>query len=296
MSKQAKAEFALLATTFVWGSTFTFVKISLPDISPILMGAVRFGIASAFFLLFFSKQIVPLPDGALFKGSLLGLFLFIGFISQNIGMQYTTASKSSFITSLMVVFVPFFQYFVERRPPTWGNVLGIIIVLVGLWFLTAPTGSEFNLGDGLTLFTAVVFALYIVYLDIASKAMSPMQLTFLQSASTGVFSIVAALGFERMVFNPTSSMLVSLAFLTIFATIITTFIQTKYQKETTPTRAVIIFTVEPVWASIIAFLILDEQLGALGILGGALIIGGVLVSELSDRIPGLNASVAHHHE
>jgi drug/metabolite transporter (DMT)-like permease len=296
MSKQAKAEFALLATTFVWGSTFTFVKISLPDISPILMGAVRFGIASAFFLLFFSKQIVPLPDGALFKGSLLGLFLFIGFISQNIGMQYTTASKSSFITSLMVVFVPFFQYFVERRPPTWGNVLGIIIVLVGLWFLTAPTGSEFNLGDGLTLFTAVVFALYIVYLDIASKAMSPMQLTFLQSASTGVFSIVAALGFERMVFNPTSSMLVSLAFLTIFATIITTFIQTKYQKETTPTRAVIIFTVEPVWASIIAFLILDEQLGTLGILGGALIIGGVLVSELSDRIPGLNASVAHHHE
>ncbi len=291
MTRQSKAELALLATTFVWGSTFTFVKVSLPDISPILMGAVRFGFASAFFVLFFAKTIFPLPQGALAKGSLLGLFLFVGFISQNIGMQYTTASKSSFITSLMVVFVPFFQYFVERRPPTLGNVLGIAVVLIGLWFLTSPSGAEFNLGDGLTLFTAVVFALYIVYLDIASKAMSPMQLTFLQSASTAVFSFVTAVGFEHMVFNPSRSMLLSLAYLTVFATIITTFVQTKYQKETTPTRAVIIFTVEPVWASIIAFIILGEQLGSLGLLGGALIITGVLVSELSDKIPGLNTPI-----
>jgi drug/metabolite transporter (DMT)-like permease len=191
----------------------------------------------------------------------------------------------------MVVFVPFFQYFVERRPPTWGNVLGIGIVLIGLWFLTSPSGAEFNVGDGLTLFTAVVFALYIVYLDIASKAMSPVQLTFLQSAATGMLSWFAALGFERMFFNPTTSMITSLAYLTLFATIITTFVQTTFQKDTTPTRAVIIFTVEPVWASIIAYFVLSEQLGALGILGGALIILGVLVSELSVNIPGLNRAV-----
>jgi drug/metabolite transporter (DMT)-like permease len=169
-------------------------------------------------------------------------------------------------------------------------------VLVGLWFLTSPSGAEFNFGDALTLGTAVGFALYIVYLDIASKAMSPVQLTFLQSAATGMFSAVAAIGFERMVFNPTSSMLAALAYLTIFATIITTFVQTKFQKETTPTRAVIIFTVEPVWASIIAYFVLGEQLGALGILGGALIIGGVLVSELSEKIPGLNRAVAGYEE
>jgi drug/metabolite transporter (DMT)-like permease len=294
MTKQTKAELALLATTFIWGSTFAFVKMSLVDISPILMGAVRFTIAALFFLLISWKKILPLPDGALAKGILLGFFLFAGFISQNIGLVYTTASKSAFITSLMVVFVPLFQYFVERRPPTWGNVVGIAIVLIGLWFLTSPSGAEFNFGDALTLGTAVVFALYIVYLDVASKAMSPVQLTFLQSASTGTFSAVAAIGFERMVFNPTTSMLASLAYLTIFATIITTFVQTKYQKETTPTRAVIIFTVEPVWASIIAYIVLGEQLGALGILGGALIIGGVLASELSDKIPILNRAIVQN--
>jgi drug/metabolite transporter (DMT)-like permease len=71
-------------------------------------------------------------------------------------------------------------------------------------------------------------------------------------------------------------------------------VQTKYQKETTPTRAVLIFTVEPVWASIIAYIVLGEQLGALGILGGALIIGGVLASELSDKIPILNRAIVQN--
>jgi drug/metabolite transporter (DMT)-like permease len=291
MTKQSKAEGALLATTFIWGSTFVFMKIALQDVSPILMGAIRFTIASLVFLLLFRGKLFPLPNGALTKGSLLGLFLFIGFISQNIGLNYTTASKSAFITSLMVLFVPFFQFVIERRPPTWGNMVGIAVVLAGLWFLTSPSGAEFNFGDALTLGTAITFGLYIVYLDIASKAMSPAQLTFLQSAATALLSIVTAAGFERILFIPTASMLLSVAYLTLFATILTTFIQTKFQKDTTPTRAVIIFTVEPVWASLSAYIVLGEQIGALGILGGALILVGVLASELSDRIPLLNKAL-----
>lgn len=292
MTKQSRAEAALLATTLIWGSTFVFVKIGLRDISPVFMGGLRFFIASLFFLLFFRKKIFPLPPGATSKGFLLGVLLFIGFIAQNIGLVYTTASKSSFLTSLMVVFVPFFQFFVEKRPPTWGNVLGIAVVLAGLWFLTSPAGAEFNIGDALTLLTAVTFAMYIVYLDIASKAMNALQLTFLQSISNAVLSLVAAFAFERIVFNPTVSMISSVLYLTIFATIITTFVQTTYQKDTTPTRAVIIFTIEPVWASLFAYAALDEQLGALGALGGALIIVGVLLSELSDKLPGLRRPVA----
>jgi drug/metabolite transporter (DMT)-like permease len=77
-------------------------------------------------------------------------------------------------------------------------------------------------------------------------------------------------------------------YLTIFATILTTFMQTRYQKETTPTRAVIIFTIEPVFAAASAALILGEQIGVGGAFGGGLIIGGVLLSELSEGIPLLN--------
>jgi drug/metabolite transporter (DMT)-like permease len=292
MTKQSKAEYALLATTLVWGSTFVAMKIGLRDISPVLMTAVRFVVASLFFLILFRKKIFPLPAGALAKGLLLGFFLFIGFISQNIGLNYTTASKSAFITSLMVVIVPMFQFMVQRRPPTFGNVVGIGIVVGGLWLLTSPSGSEFNLGDALTLLCAIIFAFYVVYLDIASKAMSALQLTFLQSITCAVLGVATAFSFEDIVLRPTLPMVMSVAYLTVFATILSTFVQTHFQKFTTPTRAAIIFAVEPVWAATTAYLFLGENLGVMGLVGGVLILAGMLTSELSQKIPFLNRSLA----
>ena len=90
--------------------------------------------------------------------------------------------------------------------------------------------------------------------------------------------------------EPTTSLLISMLYLTLFATVLTTYVQTRYQKETTPTRAVIIFALEPVIASIVAYVALSEEMGILGIVGGALIVGGVLLSEFSDTLPFLNRS------
>jgi drug/metabolite transporter (DMT)-like permease len=282
-----KAEAALLATTLIWGSTFTVVKLGMQEMSPILLIVVRFACASVFFLLFFRRQLFPISPPAIIKGTILGFFLFLGFVFQNVGMVYTTASKSAFITSMMVVFVPLLQFIVERRSPNLGNILGVVIVTAGLWFLTQPTGSSFNIGDALTLGCALVFAIYIVYLDVVSQEITTPRLTFLQMASNAIFSVLAMVLFESVMFTVSALSLLSIAYLTVFATIISVWVQTRYQKDTTPTRAVIIFTIEPVIASVIAHLVLGEELGALGILGGGLIIGGVLVSQLSDVIPGL---------
>lgn len=296
MTKQARAEALLLALTVVWGSTFVSMKVGLRDMSPILMTSTRFTVAALFFLVLFWKNIFPFPDGAIRKGTVLGLFLFLGFIAQNVGLNYTTASKSAFITSLMVVFVPILQFIIERRPPTIGNVAGIGVAIGGLWLLTSPTGAELNFGDLLTLICAVLFALYIVYLDVASKAMSALQLTFLQAATCAGLGILATAVLEDFFFRPTLSVFISVGYLTLFATVLTTFVQTKYQKDTTPTRAAVIFTVEPVWASTMAYFFLGEMLGALGVVGGALIIAGVLISELSDRIPFLNKGMVAEEE
>lgn len=287
MRTRRKAEAALLATTLIWGSTFTAVKLGMQEISPVLLIVIRFSLAAAFFLVFFRRQLFPIHTSAVIKGSILGFFLFLGFVFQNVGMVYTTASKSAFITSMMVVFVPLLQFIVERRSPNLGNILGVVIVTAGLWFLTQPTGSAFNIGDALTLGCALVFAIYIVYLDVVSQEMSTSQLTFLQMASNTVFSFIAVVLFENVMFTFSAFSLLTLAYLTIFATIVSVWVQTRFQKDTTPTRAVIIFTIEPVIASVIAHLVLGEQLGTLGILGGGLIIAGVLVSQLSDIIPGL---------
>lgn len=292
MTKQRTAEAALLGTTLIWGSTFAVQKLALAEISPLMLVVFRFGAATLIWLAVFGRRIFPIPAAAVIQGSILGLFLFLGFIVQTIGLNYTTASKSAFITSMMVVFVPLLQLVIERRSPSIGNALGIIVVSIGLWMLTSPAGSAFTLGDALTLASAVVFAIYIVYLDVVSHHMPTLQLTFLQTATTAVGSFVGVLVFEEVQITASPRLLTALAYLTICATVLTTFIQTRFQKDTTPTKAAIIFTTEPVIAAALAYFLLGEHLGLIGVFGGALILIGVLVSEVSDGIPILSRTLS----
>ena len=277
-----RAEFLLFLTTFVWASTFVTMKIAMMDVQPLLLTAVRFALACAIAFPIWYKDILALDSGALKKGLILGLLLSVGFIVQTFGLQKTTASKAAFITGMLVVFTPIAQVIIERRPPKLGNVVGILFVTVGLWFLTSPAGSAFNIGDGLTLVAAILFGVYIVYLDVFTKEHNVAQLFFLQLVSVLVVALVGAALFEDLSFHPTTGTLLLIVYLSIFATVISTFIQTKYQKETTPTRAALIFSIEPVIAAWLAYVVLDERIGFLGAVGGALIITGVLISEFSD--------------
>lgn len=281
-----KAEFLLFLTTFVWASTFVSNKIVLMEVSPFLLTTVRFALATAIAFAVSYRHILALDRDALKKGTILGLLLSIGFIIQTFGLQQTSASKSAFITGMLVVFTPIAQVVIERRAPKLGNVVGIVFVSVGLWFLTSPAGSAFNTGDGLTLIAAVLFALYIVYLDVFTKELphegGVAQLFFLQLMVTLLVALIGTVLFENFSFHPTRNALLLIIYLSIFATVISTFIQTKYQRETTPTRAALIFSIEPVIAALLAYLVLDERIGLLGIIGGALIVAGVLISEFSD--------------
>jgi drug/metabolite transporter (DMT)-like permease len=291
MNSRGRAEAILLAVTFIWGGTFTVVKVAMQEISPIFLIAVRFFIAALLILLLFRRQIFPLSGSSIAKGTVLGSFLFLGFITQNIGLTITTASKSAFITGMAVVLVPLLQFIIERRAPKIGNILGVCVVTVGLWLLTTPKGSSFNSGDALTLVCAVFFAIYIVYLDVVSREMRTSQLAFLQMVATGMLAAVATLLFETPQFTWSVRSLSLMAYLTLLATVLSIYVQTRYQKDTTPTRAVIIFSIEPVIAAGIAYLALGEELGAAGVVGAVLIIAGVLVSELSDGIPILKQTI-----
>lgn len=282
MNKQVRAELFLFGTTFIWGSTFVIVKLGLEDLSPLLLIATRFAIASLLFLPFCWQPLFQMDRALFLNGSWLGFLIFLGFVAQTVSLQYTSASKSAFITSMMVIFTPIFQRIILRRSLETGNLLGIGVVCTGLLLLTAPVGTGFNRGDGLTLLCALVFGLYLVELDRISRQHGLAPLVFLQMSSCAVYAMIAIGPFESVVFKPTENALWGLAFLSILATLGTTYIQTRYQRDTTPTRAAIIFTIEPVWAAILGYLVLNEQMGLLGMLGGALILAGILVSELFD--------------
>jgi drug/metabolite transporter (DMT)-like permease len=288
VTRKSRAEGVLLALTMIWGSTFVVGKIVLQNLSPLQMIAVRFILSTVFLLAFFSRRIFPLTRRQLVRGGILGLLLFLGFVPQTVGLTLTTASKSAFITGMMVVFVPLLQVVIERRAPKVGNIAGVAVVTAGLWLLTSPSGSSFNAGDALTLVCAVLFAIYIVYIDVVAHDMTAMQLTFLQMVTNAILALGATLIFDTAPSRLPAGTVVAVLYLTVFATIFTTFMQTRYQKETTPTRAAIIFTIEPVFAAVSAAAILGEQIGLGGAVGGGLIIGGVLLSELSEGIPLFN--------
>lgn len=281
MTTRSRAELALFATTFIWGSTFVVVKAGSGDISPSLFIVLRFGIGALLFALFLLPQIRTITFTTFKKSVILGAMLGSGILLQNHGIYHTTASKSAFITGLMVIFTPIAQLILERRPPKVGNIIGIIVVTIGLYLLTSPKGSEINSGDILVLISAAIFGIYIVYLDIFTKGENVLHIAFIQVTMTTLTALIIV-PFETIVFEPTNQLLLSLLYMGICATVLTTYIQTRYQKDTTPTRAVIIFTIEPVIAAVLAYVVLNEVMGISGIVGAIVIVGGIFISEFFD--------------
>jgi drug/metabolite transporter (DMT)-like permease len=283
-----RAEGILFLMTLVWGTTFTFSKILLDEMSPLQAIALRFLLSAIILGVLFGRSIFPLTTRQLRPGAILGVLLFAGFAVQNIGLGLTTASKSGFLTALTVVFVPLLQIGIEHKSPHWGNIAGALVVAAGLWMLTTPEGSAFNLGDALTLACALAFSFYMIYLDIFSGMGSVLQLTFVQVAVNAILAVMISMIVDPPLHAVSGGAVATVIYLTVFATVLTTLGQTRFQKDTTPTRAAIIFSGEPVIAAIVAAFVLHERLGSMGILGGALILIGILLSELSGEIPLLN--------
>lgn len=294
-----KAELILFFITLIWAGTFVIIKPTLNFISPLLFITIRFLVAAIVLTFIYRKKLLQIPKATFRMGTILGIFLFVGFVVQTIGLKYTTATKSALITGTFVVFTPILQVFVERKPLKTGSVIGVILVFTGLIFLSSKEnnfveliksiGDDFNIGDFLTLICAFFFAGYIVYLDIISDKTDFNHVVWLQIVVTLIGSFILMILFnsleiEKLDLQLNNQVIFTIIYTSIFATIITTFLQTKYQKYTIPTRAAIIFTSEPLLASILAYLILNETIGIFGLVGGALIIFGVLTSELFDEI------------
>jgi len=172
-----------------------------------------------------------------------------------------------------------------------GNIIGVVLAALGLYLMTAPSGGGFNIGDALTLVCALCFAIYIVYLDFASSEPDKLQLTYVQFILCGILGLISAWMFEDIKMEFTQDFVWSVLYLTIFATVISMWVQNRFQGETTPTRAAVIFSLEPVIAAVFAYYVRNEIIGIVGIVGGGFIMIGLLLSEFSDYIPGLKKSL-----
>lgn len=283
LSTSRRAELSLLLLAFFWGVTFPLVKIALNFCSPFLFLAIRFGLATLIIWLVYSKRISLVDKPTLKAGIILGIFLFLGYAFQTVGLKYTAASKSAFITGLFVIMVPPLSVLIVKEKPKIFSLLGVALAVSGLWLMTRPRGSEFNVGDFLTFFCAISFSFHVIFVQIYAKEFPFEKLVFVQLLTTALLSIPSMFLLEtrKLIYNP--NLLSGILVTALFATALGITIQNRMQKDTTATKASVIYTMEPVFAGVFSYLILGEVLGHVGMIGAGLILSGMLCSELGKR-------------
>lgn len=285
--KSWKAELTLIIITFVWGATFSFTKIGLMYASPLQFTFFRFSLALLISLLIWGRTFLDIPRKQFINGAILGLFYAGGFILQTLGLNFTTVTKSAFITGLSVAFTPFVYKFVENKKITSVQWLAVAVVVFGLWLLTNPKFDSINLGDVLTFISTFFWAFYIVYLNIftinVKNFKNTMQIVISQFLIVFLSSLIGFVAFEyHNRINLNLELIGALLYNGLIATILLTTIHTSVQKFTTPIKAALIFSLEPVFASIFAFLIFKEVLTTIEYFGALLMFSGVIISEFGN--------------
>jgi len=277
--KKLKADLMLLLTTLFWGLTFVAVKDAMvySDALPFL--AVRFLAAGLFLLPAAIPRFKRMTWQTAKDGLLLGLFLFAGFALQTAGLKETTATRSSFITGLSVLGVPFLSFFILKNKTDIFKILGIAAAVLGLYFFFSPEAGGINRGDMLTFLCALSFSFEIIFVQKFTTRNDPLLLIMVQVVIVVIFSaaLMPVLHQTHMEFN--GRLIVDLLFTAIFATAGALYIQFRYQRDTSESRAAIIYTLEPIFASVFAFFIFGERLGSMGFLGAGLILAGTIISE-----------------
>ena len=278
-SRQRLADLGLFYCAAIWGSTFFLVKIALEDIDPIVMVGYRFLLAGGLLLGYVKFTGRNVFEG-LGRALLLAVILSSLYLSQTIGLKYTTASNSGFITGLFVFFTPVLMRTVFHSRPTFMEWLASLVSLAGLWALTGGL-REVNLGDGLTLIAAFTYGLHVLYSDKYMKSgVDPYVISCQQFLLVGVISILAGWALDRPFAVGSVSTGMIVLFLTLLPTLSAFLIQMLAQRITSPVRVTLIFALEPVFAAVFAWTLGGEDVMLQSALGGGLIAVALAISGL----------------
>lgn len=280
----------LIVTTLIWGFEFVLIHNAIEVIEANTFNVLRFSVGAAVVMVFqkirSGKWIATFNVEILKTATLLGMLLYIGFFAQTEGMHYTTVTNAGFITGMNVVLVPVLGtlFFKDKiNPLVW---FGVAIATLGLLLMTGLLSFSFNKGDMMIFICAVAFAFHINITGKVSGDHNVMDLAIIQMLVVALASAISALFLEdwALGLDPTilarpdiySAILIAGALGTGFALIV----QTWAQLEISPTRVGLVYSIEPVAAAAFGWLLLSENMGMTGLIGAALILTGMIISEL----------------
>lgn len=270
----------LFITAIVWGSGFVVTAIALEYLSAYQVMAGRFVLATMILMVVFAYKFKRFTKAIIWKGAILGIILYIGFALQTVGLEYTTPSKNAFLTAVNVVIVPIIAYFVYKRGIDRHEIIGAIIAIVGIGFISLQGSFTINIGDALTLACAVAFAFDIFYTNHFVQKEDAISLTIVQFMTASLLSVIVLLVQRDIPMTMEKEAVYSLVYLAVFSTTIAYVCQNVAFKYTTATKAAIILSTEALFGTLLSVLYLKEVLTTKMVIGAVLIMVAILVTEL----------------
>ncbi len=297
--KHWQADAAIVGAGALWGMAFIFTRWGLDNSPPAMFFLGRFSLALIATALLFGRRLKGMSRRTARRGLILGLLMGGGYLLQTYSINFTDVSRAAFIAALMLPATPLAAFLLFREKVKLHNLAGIALALVGLYLLLNPRFEGLNAGDILALLSVPLWALYMVYMSIFTEGETGLdftcQMLFLQFLGTVPLALLAVLVFESGWLLPplhpdlgrpltlNGTFWAGLAYCALGASMATVFIQTACQRYTTAVQAMICFQSEPVVALAAAVILLGETVSFTAGLGAAVIIGGVLTSEVGGK-------------
>lgn len=274
---RAKADLTLLVVAVLWGSAFAAQRVAGQFGSVFFFNAARFLLA-AFLILPFAFRTKPIPGQWLWM-AIAGAVLFAASAVQQIGLMTTGAANAGFLTSLYVVLVPLILTAGWKQRPHAPQAIAVLIAGVGAFFLSASGRLEVHAGDIWELAGAALWAMHVVLLGKFAAPYEAKSFSAGQLIVCGALNLVWAFAFERPSVPPPAPVIGAILYTAIVSLGLGYTLQIWGQKHTPPTDAALILSLESIFAAASGWILLGERLAAPQILGGALILAAVALSQ-----------------
>ncbi|HHV75351.1 DMT family transporter [Thermoanaerobacterium sp. R66] len=283
MSKNLKSDIMLLLVTVIWGSTFVVVKNATSILPVYNFLFLRFLIALIVLVIMFGKRLLHIDKKTFAVSIIVGIMLFLGYAFQTLGLKYTTASKSGFITGFNVVLVPILESIFLKAKLSKTSWLSVLLALAGLFLMTANIDLKINFGDFLTLLCAVSFAFQVVLIAKYAPSVDTVSFAIIQIFVVTLLSGILSFVYEKPIIPTDKTVWFALILTGIFATAFALAVQNTMQANTSATHAAIIFSLEPVFSAITAYLVSGEIMTLRSIIGGFLMLISMILSEMPSK-------------
>ena len=286
MSKQVKADLILVLVTMCWGVSYYLMDISLAELDPFTLNAHRFLGAFVIAGIFSWKKVLTVNRTTLKYSLLVGVALVFVYMGATFGVKYTSLSNSGFLCALTVIFTPIINRLAFRKRAGAKLTLVVIMCFVGIALMTLKDDFSINTenlrGDMLCLMCAVAYAVDLILTEraVSHEEVDAYLLGVFQLGVTGILNFMLAFIFETPHFPETAGVWGSVIFLSVFCTGIAFVLQPVAQQYTTASHVGVIFTLEPVFAAIVALVFAHEVLSVKAYIGALLMLASIFVMEI----------------